>query len=376
MVINPGADVGDLAVGHVAVLDQIIPVGDLGAELNAFDGEPAGLRIYRLCREEGITFRAVGDLQATAFMGRQLPQTLLALLREGADADGGILHEPRDVLGLRYRTRESLYNQPTVLALDYAAAHLSGIVPVDDDQQTRNDITATRTDGSSFRAAQASGPLSVAPPPAGVGSYDENVTLNLQADSQVPDAAGWLLYLGTIDEARYPELKLDLARAPFVANPALAATVQQLNIGDRVTVANPPAWLPPDAITQLAQGFTETLNAFTHRVDINCSPQRPWSQIARYNDGVSRYSSDGSTLTADVSPSATSLSVATVGTRLWTHDDGDFAIRVGGEVMTVTAVTGTTSPQTFTVVRSVNGVVKAQPAGAEVALDHPVVYVR
>ena len=36
--------------------------------------------------------------------------------------------------------------------------------------------------------------------------------------------------------------------------------------------------------------------------------------------------------------------------------------------MTVTNITGSSSPQTFTVTRSVNGVVKAQSAGVAVAL--------
>ncbi len=376
VVINPGKDIGDLAIGHISVHDQVRSLFDLFQELNAYTGETAGRRVQRLCAEEGVGFRAVGNLDASAPMGAQLPAELVTLLQDAADADGGILFEPRDLLGLSYRTREDLYNQAAALQLDYAAAHLSGIEPVDDDQQVRNDITATRAGGSSFRATQDTGVLSVAAPPAGVGRYDEQVTLNLQADSQVGDAAGWLLHLGTVDEARYPVLSVDLARAPFVASSSLSLAAQDLDVGDRLTVDNPPAWLPPDDITQLAQGFVETMNAFTHRIGVNCSPESPWGQTARYNDGVSRYSSDGSTLNSGVTSSATSLSVATPLGRLWSHADGDFDIRVGGEVMTVTAVTGATSPQTFTVTRSVNGVVKAQSAGAEVALDHPRVYVR
>jgi hypothetical protein len=51
--------------------------------------------------------------------------------------------------------------------------------------------------------------------------------------------------------------------------------------------------------------------------------------------------------------------------------DFPIAITVGGEVMSLTAVTGTSSPQTGTVTRSVNGVVKAHDAGTLVRLDHP-----
>ncbi len=66
---------------------------------------------------------------------------------------------------------------------------------------------------------------------------------------------------------------------------------------------------------------------------------------------------------------------AAAGSPLWTTTAGDwpFDIEVGGERMTVTAVTGTSSPQTFTVTRSVNSVVKSQYAGTDVRLFQPAI---
>jgi hypothetical protein len=49
-------------------------------------------------------------------------------------------------------------------------------------------------------------------------------------------------------------------------------------------------------------------------------------------------------------------------------------VNVGGERVTVTNITGASSPQTFTVTRSVNGVIKAHSAGAEVHLWSPVYF--
>ncbi len=380
---NIGGDLGsDIAIGHISVHDQVRSLFDLYPELQAYSGETAGRRIVRLCGEENIGFRAVGNPDLSTPLGSQLPKTLVDLLREAAESDGGILaesdggilYEPRDMFGLAYRTREDLYRQAAGLALDYAAAHLSGIEPTDDDQQTRNDITCKRVEGSSFRLVQDTGPLSVAAPPAGVGRYDEEVALSLQTDDQLPDQVGWRLHLGTVDEARYPTLSVDLARAPFVASSALSLAAQDLDVGDRLTVANPPAWLPPDLISQLAQGFVETMSNFTHRVDVNCSPETPWAQPAVYNDSLSRYSSDGSTLNGSLTTTATSVSVAFTGP-IWSHADGDFQIKVAGEVMTVTAVAGAASPQTFTVTRSVNGVVKAHSSGETVTLEPIRVYV-
>jgi hypothetical protein len=81
-----------------------------------------------------------------------------------------------------------------------------------------------------------------------------------------------------------------------------------------------------------------------------------------------------STLASGVTTTATSFSVATAaGDPLWTTAVGDFPMSatVGGELVTVTAIAGASSPQTFTVTRSANGVVKAHSAGALVQVFPP-----
>ncbi len=140
-----------------------------------------------------------------------------------------------------YRDRSSLYNQTATLALDYAAT--DGIHPeldpVDDDQHVRNDRTVTRRGGSSGRAVDETSPLSVLPPPDGVGRYDEEVTLSLAADAQAEPIAYWRLHLGTWDEPRYPQIRLRLHAAPHLIPDFL-----RLRIGDRITIASPRRGCP------------------------------------------------------------------------------------------------------------------------------------
>ncbi|MFG2307673.1 hypothetical protein ACGFS9_03120 [Streptomyces sp. NPDC048566] len=86
--------------------------------------------------------------------------------------------------------------------------------------------------------------------------------------------------------------------------------------------------------------------------------------------------SSGSQLAADATATATSLSVAITTGEPWITSTSHpaefpFGIRVGGEVMTVTGISGTSSPQTFTVIRSVNRIVKDQTADTPVALAEP-----
>ncbi|MGW1035000.1 hypothetical protein ACWD4Z_22790 [Streptomyces antibioticus] len=89
----------------------------------------------------------------------------------------------------------------------------------------------------------------------------------------------------------------------------------------------------------------------------------------------SRRDTAGSRLASDVSATATSLSVETTLGPVWTQDPTHcpFDARLGGEVVTVLSVTGATSPQTWNVRRSVNGVVKAQRAGTSIRLARPAV---
>jgi hypothetical protein len=221
-----------------------------------------------------------------------------------------------------------------------------------------------------------SGPLSTSAPPDGVGRYDETLTLNLYTDSQTEDAAGWRLHLGTVDEARFPVIGVNLARAVYAASSTLSRSVEDLDVGDRFTIADPPAWLPPDTISLLALGTIETLSNFTETIDVNCGPETPYGQVAIYDDSASRYTSDGTVTAEALDTTETGVDVTTASGPVWSDADGDFQVIVGGEVMTVTAISGATASQTFTVTRSVNGVVKSHSPGAEVRLHPARVYAR
>ena len=68
--------------------------------------------------EERVPFRVIGADADTVLVGPQRVATLLTLLNDAADADGGILYEQNCAVGLIYRTRTSLYNQPPNMVLD------------------------------------------------------------------------------------------------------------------------------------------------------------------------------------------------------------------------------------------------------------------
>ena len=375
--------------------------------------------------------------------------------------------------------------------------------------------------------------MSVLPPPAGVGrGYDASVSVNVEYDLQLFDAATWRLHLGTVNEARFPQIPLNMNVNALANSPSLTETVLELDPGDRVTISGLPSWLPPEDVSQLVLGPSATLGGTTHLIQLNCEPESPY-QVATYQLGnlvtnpsfeadtsgwqsngsatiarttaqsytgaaaasvtkasgntisvelasagalavpagqkvtisayvlipaaayaqvsdvrivdattdgaidgasvgkpaapdtwqrvaltqvvnpgttltrfqiqfvtsgvavgavvayvdavavrsaetdtqVARYGPQASTLASGVNATATTLSVATTGP-VWTTDPAEFPIdvMVGGERMTVTRITGTSSPQTFTVRRSVNGIAKSQAVGAAVDLFRPAIY--
>jgi hypothetical protein len=253
--------------------------------------------------------------------------------------------------------------------LDYAEAHLDDFQPTDDDQAVRNDVTITRDGGASFRAVQASGTLGT----DSVGVYDTSDTLSLAWDDAADDHAWWRVHVGTVDETRFPQIGVRLENTRVNFFQALQTSLLDVEVGEVLTVTNPPEWLPPGTIREIVQGATETLSNFGYQIGYACTPAAvydiPVLATTTATDG-DRLCSGFSTLTAPIGvPSAVfaveSIQVSTTaGAPAWDTVAAGYSVFVGGEEMAVLSVTGTSSPQTFSVSRAVNGVMTAHPAGA------------
>ncbi|MHA4776078.1 hypothetical protein L1085_016400 [Streptomyces sp. MSC1_001] len=369
-----GVGLPDIRVGHIAVFSAE-SVGPAYADADrGFIGETAAARLRRLATEESGTVDVhfpTGYPSGTTPMGTQRPQELLTLLHECAASDLGILAEDRQSSALVYRARRTRYNQTPAMVLDYAAGDLAPpLEPVDDDADARNDRTVNRIGGSSGRAVLESGPMSVQAPPLGIGLYDDSTDLSLATDDQTQPIAEWLLHLGTWDESRVPTVQLALHKRPELIPAYLA-----LELGDRIQIINTPSWLPPGPIDLIVQGSTETLGIRTWNVTLTCVPAGPWTVGVVDDVVLGRADTDGSQLAAGVSASATSLSVSVTAGPLWTTVGAEFPfdIVIGGEEITVTGITGASSPQSFTVTRATNGISKGHSAGADVRLAHPAI---
>lgn len=360
-----GATFGHCFVNNGTGADLIWPIM-LGA-IRAYDADTVLGRMARLGYEEGVPVGFDGVASATEALGPQRARTLVDLMREGPVADLGVFSERVDGNGLWYRARDTLYNQDPALVLDYAAGVIAdGIAPVDDDQATRNQIVLTRDGGGETTAIAETGRMSVQAPPEGVGRYDYSQTVSLAADNRLPEQAAFRLHLGTVDEARIPVLRLNL-RNPQVE--PLAAQILAVRLGDIIRIDHPPEWLPVGPYRLLVDAIEEEKTAVTHTIDFTCTPGSPWSAFVVDDPVLGRLDTAGSTLALGVDAATTTLLVATQsGSQPWVQfgpGEDTFEITAGGETMTVTAITGSTSPQTMTVTRTATSAV-AHPAGTDV----------
>jgi hypothetical protein len=376
----PTQALGQVTIGQVSVQSAWESLFALSGPLMAWQGETAASRFIRLCSEESVPSRCYGAPADSMAMGAQTLQTFEQLLQECVDADRGLMYEPFESLALAYRTRASMLNQVPKLTIAYGQL-ANELRPTEDDQAIANDVTVTQAgDGSSARQFAApgqpidGGPLSVLPPAAGVGTYDGTApTVNLASDAELGDRAGWELWLGTVDEPRYPAMIIDLATFDTGVL-ALFYAVLAVRPGDRILVTSPPAWLPPGPIDQLAGGFAENLYDKVCNLAFACIPAAPWN--VSYADAADYgwADTDGSVLHAGATTTTTTITVDPVSAAfpLWTTSGAEmpFDVMCGGEQMTVTAIASTTAPQTLTVTRSVNGIVKAHLAGDDIRLAH------
>ncbi|WP_433406886.1 hypothetical protein [Streptomyces sp. CA-146814] len=367
-----GSSAAEVTFGYLTCWNSTGPSAEtVNGVFRGLPGEPAGDRVLRLSREHGVPVSVAGEVAAQTRLGIQRPDRYLETLATIATSDLGFLFERRDDRELVYRARSTLYNQDPVLVLDWSTGVISEpFRPTDDDKNTENDIAVTREGGAtSPRAVLATGSMSVQDPPAGIGRYDEDYTLSLEADHQTLDHARWRLHLGTHDGLRYTKITLNLGN-PRVYE--LIDDIYRADVGDLIRLTNLPADYGPDDVDLIIRGYIEEIGADGWTITFNCSPGAPWEVGIRDDPERGRRDTAGSQLASGINASATSLSVATTLGPRWTTNATNmpFDVMVGGERMTVTAVVGT-GPQTFTVARAVNGIAKSHGAGTTLALARP-----
>ena len=327
--------VSNTTFGQLGVFYSVPPLVTAAAALGGWNGEYAVTRFQRLAAEFFIPAEVIGSTSAQ--MGPQVDDTLPNLLQVIENTDGGLLYETQNQFGLGYRTLISMQNQSPAATINYAAGQLGAqLTPTYDDQLTVNQWTVTNWDGYTVLATLISGARSVQPVPEGVGLYSGG-PLNISAytDTQANSIAQQKLYLGTVNDLRYPTVAVNFLRAKAAP---LLPPVPQLRVGDFLQVSNLPSFFGGGTASQLVWGWTETLSAVAWTITFNTVPEIPFT--SGYSPGAVTIvqQPSGSVSSGSQSGSSTAVNTAALSAQV-----AELAAQAASATLTARSIGGVTS---------------------------------
>ena len=166
--------------------------------------------------------------------------------------------------------------------------------------------------------------------------------------------------------------------------PELAAYVDAIlavRLGDIIRVTDLPEGVPTGPVDLIVDAIADKITRALHVVTFTCGPANIWGATGTWaastGAGTARWSPNSTHRGASaITDTQTTITFVNDDAIPWTTAAADFPldIMVGGERMTVTSIGAGTTSQLFTVVRGVNGITKAHPAGVTVALAEPTVW--
>lgn len=343
MKLAGNGDLASCGIGHLALATDLGAYASTGNATLGWNGEGARARFLRLCQEEGVPASCAVDETFQPLMGVQTSRQFLDLLREVETTDMGLFGERQDGLELVYRGSSTFYNQAPVLEIDWRAGVVDDAAPKDDDRAPFNEMTAKRAGGSEYTYVLESGTNSV----EDIGRYDTSVELSLSSDGPLASQAYRRVAIATVDEMRYPIVKFNLANDRTYK---LFDQLMKLDHGDKIRLTNVPEDFGTGVVDLLVYGDAAAAGDDEWSLSLNCVPAERWNAGVVGSGAYGRADTDGSELSAALDATQTDVGVRTTALARWVDsatypDDFPFDVRTGGEVMTVTAVTGIVEDQ-------------------------------
>lgn len=347
------------AIGYVSVWTTAPPVADMTAAILGHQGELATARAARIGAENNIPITVTSGAVAAQAMGPQSADTAANLLAECEDVDGGLLHDGGPNGDLAFISGTARYNAPVAMTLNYLLHHIgNGLAGTFDDENLADEWDISRVDGSKATSVAADSQ-----------GFDQQDTVNAFTDDQLQLIGDWRSHVTSLQALRIPSTPIDLRRTPD-----LAAAVVALTAPARISLINLPSPYPPGSLDVFGDGWVETLDSRTWSLEYVSVPYRPYRVVAVQDPTNPWIIAPGAAaLNAGINATAVSAAIKSTDGTLLSTDSADYPcqVEIDGEEVTITSVTGGSSPQTAVIIRSINNVVKSHLANAPVTLYRP-----
>lgn len=234
----------------------------------------------------------------------------------------------------------------SLVTLDFEAGEIGDPLEPDIDDLGRINVVIAASSTGQATGSDDDGPLGT----EAIGTYRSRVDINPEDDDALPQHAHYHLVLGTDPDPRYPQVVVDLD-----ANPTLAEDVSTMDVGDVLALESLPNDLGQPEADLLVLGYTEVVGTHRRVIAFNTRPGAILTHVGMLDgDDAACLQTAGAELDTAITADQVSFAVATTSGAVFTTSPPTGAqILVGGrEVMTVTAIAGGASPQTFTVTRN------------------------
>lgn len=318
------------------------------ARATAWGGDETGERLHRILdiARWPVAARDIDDGKTT-LQGASLATSALEHAQKVEQSEFGALFIARDG-DVRFVERDGLINRTPVAVFgdDPGEPDELGyrIYESDNgDELIRNPVTVSRNEGEAQTAVDETG----------IDEYlDHQFTLDgllHDSDALSRDAADFL-----VSEYKDPKTRITrLVVTPRVRPDDLWPVVLGAELGDVFTVIRRPQGIgAPIQQDCEIQGIEHSVTPKGWETTFTLSPAYTGSFL-ELDTGTGRLATAGAELAAGLDAVATSFAVTMTGGDLFTTAAGDFPfdVSVAAERMTATAISGASSPQTFTVTR-------------------------
>jgi len=372
--LNPASQSVEGQVSHIAMWSGTAPLStglsDYGAAATGGRNEQAISRFSRCCQESGIGASTSGT--ESPQMGPQVKGTLLDIFDEIEDTTQGWIDDSLSGRTINIYSLDGVYNQTPTVTLDYAAGHLAvdPVVTEPSLEDVANTVAATRTGGSTYVYTVTTGRFA-ASTTTGIGVVDGSITASLASDEQLPALAGLVANRSCLDRPVVDAISV-LLHADVVA-PVLPDILGGDLLGTRLRVTGLPYEYGSPTRDFLVVGTKIVFRSQTvAALELSVEAWEPYdvgiAASTTTSSGIKHLDVLTST-TATLSTTGTSVTVSSSTVWVTSTDSYPVDVLIGGERVTVSACTGSGSPQTLTIsARAVDGYQWAHTTGSTVQI--------